>query len=184
MSFIEFILTEVAKKLHNERELRRVNGVRKNPNPNVPGRFMEAADGLYEFIRKKIEGHIDYTPDGGTTGKTVYQIKPFNLPHITMANIGEVLYLGTSMIPAAIRDTGNVVCYLPSPLVTWYHKYNEAKYGLNQDYKPDLMVIKEYPNVKIVSVPNADNHHRVIWTIDGNIKCYEQKAGEMLNFQI
>lgn len=183
-SFIEYILVETAKKLHNEREMRRVNGVRKNPNPNQPGRAMEAADGFYEFIRKKVDGHIDNTPDGGTTGKVVYQIKPFALPRITPANIGEVLYLGTSMIPAHIRDTGNVVCYIPSPLVPWYHKYNEAKYGLNQDYKANIMHVKEYPNVRLVPVPNADNHHRIVWTLDGNIKCYEQKAGEMLDFRI
>lgn len=184
ISFVEYLLTETAKKLHNEREIRRVNGVRKNPNPNQPGRAMEAADGFYEFIRKKVDGHIDNTPDGGTTGKVVYQIKPFALPRITPANIGEVLYLGTSMIPAHIRDTGTVVCYIPSPLVPWYHKYNEAKYGLNQDYKANIMYVKEYPSVRLVPVPNADNHHRIVWTLEGNVKCYEQKAGEMLNFRI
>ena len=184
MSFVEYLLAETAKKLHNEREMRRVNGVRKNPNPNQPGRALEAADGFYEFIRKKVDGHIDNTPDGGTTGKVVYQIKPFALPHITPGNIGEVLYLGTSMIPAHIRDTGNVVCYIPSSLVPWYHKYNEARYGLNQDYKANIMYVKEFPNVKLVAVPNADNHHRIVWTIDGNVKCFEQKAGEMLNFRI
>lgn len=184
MSFIEYILTETAKKLHNEREMRRVNGVRKNPNPNKPGRAMEAADGLYEFIRKKVDGHIDNTPDGGTTGKVVYQIKPFKLPHITPANIGEVLYLGTSMIPSHIRSTGNVVCYIPEPLVSWYHKYNEAKYGLNQDYKANIMHVKEYPAVRLEPVPNADNHHRIVWSIDENIKCFEHKSGEMLNFRI
>ena len=164
-SFIEYLLAETAKKLHNEREMRRVNGVRKNPNPNQPGRAMEAADGFYEFIRKKVDGHIDNTPDGGTTGKVVYQIKPFALPD-------------------HIRSTGNVVCYIPAPLVPWYHKYNEAKYGLNQDYKANIMHVKEYPNVRLVPVPNADNHHRIVWTLDGNIKCYEQKAGEMLDFRI
>ncbi len=184
LSFIEFILVETAKKLHNEREQRRVNGVRKNPNPNVPGRSLEAADGLYEFVRKKIEGHIDPTPDGGTSGKTVYQIKPFKLPRITPGNIGEVVFLGTSMIPSHIRDTGDLEIYMPSHLLPLYHKYNEANYGTNQDYKPGLMCVKEFPGVKIVPIPNADNHCRLIWSIAGNIKLYEQKPGEMLNFQI
>lgn len=184
MSFIEYLLAETAKKLQNEREMRRVNGVRKDPNPNVPGRAMDAADGLYEFIRKKVDGHIDYTPDGGTTGRTVYQIKPFNLPKITPANIGEVLYQGTSMIPSHLRDAGNIVCYIPSHLIPVYHKYNEAKYGTNQDYQAGLMCVKEFPNVKLVPVPNAGNHFRIIWTIEGNIKCYEHLAGEMLNFRL
>lgn len=183
-SLIEFLLVETAKKLHNEREQRRINGVRKNPTPNVPGTAMAAADGIYEFIRKKIDGHIDYTPDGGTTGKTVYQIKPFELPAITEENIGEVIYTGTSMVPSTFRDTGNLVLYMPSHLVPWYHKYNEVRYGMNQDYRPNEMVVHEFPAVRIKPVPNADNHFRLIWTIDGNIKCYEQAAGEMLDFQI
>ena len=184
MSFIEFLLGETAKKLHNEREIRRVNGVRKNPNPNEPGRAMEAADGFYEFIRKKVDGHIDNTPDGGTTGKVVYQVKPFALPRITPGNIGEVIYLGTSMVPAHLRDTGEVVLYIASSLIPWYHKYNEAKYGVNQDYKPDIMYVKEFPNVAIIPVPNAENHHRLVWTLKGNVKCFEQAAGEMLNFHL
>lgn len=183
-SFIEYLLTETAKKLHNERELRRVNGVRKNPDPNKPGRAMAASDGLYEFIRKKVDGHIDYTPDGGTTGKTVYQIKPFALPRITPGNIGEVFYLGTSMIPSVIRDTGKLVLYVPSFMMPWYHKYNEAHYGQNTNYAGEINCVKEYPSVKIVTIPNADNHYRIIWTIEDNIKLYEGKPGEMLNFQI
>lgn len=35
-SFIEYILAETAKKLHNEREQRRINGVRKEPDLNKP----------------------------------------------------------------------------------------------------------------------------------------------------
>ncbi|MDE5785417.1 MAG: hypothetical protein K2H98_02700, partial [Duncaniella sp.] len=183
-SFIEYLLVETAKKLHNERELRRVNGVRKDPDPEKPGRAMDAADGIYEFLRKKVEGHIDFTPNGGTTGKTVYQIKPFALPHITPANIGEVFYLGTSMIPSVFRDTGKIVLYVPSYMIPWYHKYNETKYGQNIDYKANITYVKEFPGVRIEAIPNADNHGRIFWTLDGNISLYEQKAGEMLNFQL
>lgn len=183
-SLIEFLLVETAKKLHNERELRRINGVRKNPVPNEPGTAMGAADGIYEYIRKRVDGYTDFTPDGGTTGKTVYQIKPFELPEITMGNIGDVVYLGTSMIPSVYRDSNNLVLYMPSHLVPWYHKFNELKYGRNQDYKPSEMVVHEFPNVRIQPVNNADSHLRLIWTFDGNIKCFEQISGEMLDFEM
>lgn len=184
LSFIEYLLVETAKALHNERELRWVNGVRKNPNPNVPGKAMEAADGLYEYLRKRVEGHTDFTPDGGTTGNTVYQIKPFELPEITPGNIGEVFYLGTGMIPSVFRDTGKMVLYIPSFMLPWYHKYNETHYGQNTDYKAGINYVKEYPSVKIVTIPNADNHHRIFWTIEGNIKTYDHVAGEMLRFTL
>lgn len=184
LSFIEYLLVEVSKKLHNEREQRYVNGVRRNPDPNVPGRAMDAADGIYEYIRKRVEGHTDFTPDGGTTGKTVYQIKPFDLPAITPGNIGEVFYLGTSMIPSVFRDTGSVVLYIPSFMLPWYHKYNEARYGQNTDYKANITYVKEYPSVRIETIPNADNHHRIFWTIEGNIQTFDHVAGEMLRFTL
>lgn len=178
-SFIEYILAETAKKLHNEREQRRINGIRKNPVLNEPGKAMSAADGLYEFLRKKIDGHTDIN-----NGKTVYQIKPFALGEITQGNIGEKLYEGTSMIPAEIRDSGTLACYLPSYMIVWYHKYNELHYGTNQDYKANIMYVKEYPAVKLIAVPNADNHQRVFWTMEGNIHTYEHLAGEMYNFSL
>lgn len=184
LSFIEYLLVETAKKLHNEREQRYINGVRKDPDPDVPGRAMEAADGIYEYLRKRVEGHTDFTPDGGTTGKTVYQIKPFNLPRITAANIGEVFYQGTSMIPSVFRDTGKIRLYIPSWMLPLYHKYNEAHYGQNTDYKAGITYVKEFPAVQIVTLPNADNHHRIFWTIDGNFRTFDHVAGEMLRFTL
>lgn len=184
LSFIEYLLAETAKALHNEREQRWVNGVRRDPKVDEPGRAMEAADGLYEYLRKRVEGHTDFTPNGGTTGKTVYQIKPFELPRITPGNIGEVFYLGTGMIPSVFRDTGKIVLYIPSFMLPWYHKYNETHYGQNVDYKAGINYVKEFPSVRIVTIPNADNHHRIFWTIEGNIKTYCHIAGEMLRFTL
>ena len=178
-SFIEYLLSETAKKLHNEREQRRVNGVRKDPDLNKAGRAMDAADGLYEFIRKKVDGFVDVN-----NGNTVYQIKPFVLGALSVANIGEKIYQATSQIPAEIRDSGQLRLYMPSHMIVWYHKYNEAHYGTNQDYKADIMYVKEYPSVLIKAVPNADNHHRLIWTLEGNIKTFEHQPGEMTRFSI
>jgi len=167
-SFIEYILAETAKKLHNEREQRRINGVRKEPDLNKPGRAMEAADGLYEFLGKKVNGHIDIN-----NGKLVYQVKPFELGTLSPENIGEKIYLGTSMIPAVLRDSGSLALYMPSHMVVWYHKYNEMHYGQNQDYKAGIMFVKEYPSVKLIPVPNADNIH-----------LFEHQSGEMTRFNI
>lgn len=184
LSFIEFLLVEVAKKLHNEREQRWINGVRKDPDPDKPGRAMEAADGIYEYLRKRVEGYVDFTPNGGYLGKTVYQIKPFDLPEITSGNIGEVFFQGTSMIPSVFRDTGQVVLYIPSWMLPLYHRYNEMKYGRNVDYSGPVDYVYGFPGVKIEALPNADNHHRIFWTIKGNIKTFDQISGEMLQFNL
>lgn len=184
LSFIEFLLVEVAKALHNEQQLRFVNGVRKAAEEDKPGSALAAGDGFYEMIRKYVDGHVDFTPNGGTSGKKVFQVKPFELPRITPGNIGEVFYLGTSMIPAQYRDTGKIVLYVPSFMIPLYHKYNEAKYGQNTDYKPGIDYVKEYPSVRIVAIPNADNHNRIVWTFDGNFKTYTYVANEMFKFTL
>lgn len=178
-SFIEYILAETAKKLHNEREQRRVNGVRKEPDLNNPGRAMGAADGIYEFLNKKVVGHIDIN-----NGKLVYQVKPFELGTLSPENIGEKVYQATSMIPAVLRDSGTLALYMPSHMIVWYHKYNELHYAQNQDYKANIMYVKEYPSVKLIAVPNADNHHRIFWTLEGNIHTFEDQPGEMTKFNI
>ena len=178
-SFIEYILAETAKKLHNEREQRRINGVRKEPDLNKPGRAMGAADGIYEFLNKKIVGHIDIN-----NGKLVYQVKPFELGTLSPDNIGEKVYQATSMIPAVLRDSGTLALYMPSHMIVWYHKYNELHYAQNQDYKANIMYVKEYPSVKLIAVPNADNHHRIFWTLEGNIHTFEDQPGEMTKFNI
>ena len=46
--------------------------------------------------------------------------------------------------------------------------------------RANIMYVKEYPAVKIIPVPNADNHHRIFWTFEGNIKTYEDKPGDCL----
>lgn len=168
-SFIEYLLQETAKKLHNEREQRRMKGVRKNPDVNVPGRAMDAADGYFRYISNKING---------------LQIKPFELGEITPANIGEKIFEGTRQIPQELIDRGDMVLYMPSAMIVEYHKYNELHYGTNQDYKANSMFVKEYPDVKIVELKNAGNHRRLVWTIEGNIKTFEHEPGEMLDFRL
>ncbi len=184
LSFIEFLLTETAKALYNEQQNRLINGVYKESEPGKPGKALDAADGFFEYIRKRVEGHRDLTPNGGVSGKFVYQIKPFTLPQITAGNIGEVFYQGTSMIPAKYRDTGRVVLYVPSWMIPLYNRYNEVHYGQNNDYKAGIDYVKEFPGVKIKAIPNADGHGRIVWTFEGNIKTYTDVAGEMLKFNL
>ena len=140
---------------------------------------MGAADGIYEFLNKKVVGHIDIN-----NGKLVYQVKPFELGTLSPENIGEKVYQATSMIPAVLRDSGTLALYMPSHMIVWYHKYNELHYAQNQDYKANIMYVKEYPSVKLIAVPNADNHHRIFWTLEGNIHTFEDQPGEMTKFNI
>jgi hypothetical protein len=88
------------------------------------------------------------------------------------------------MVPAVVRDSGMLELYMSTDAVTAYHKNNETLYGLNQDYKANIQYVKEYPNVRIIGIPNMNESKRMIWTIKGNISLFEDKPGEMYNFNI
>lgn len=168
-SFIEYILVETGKKLHNERELRRLNGKRKNPVANVPGTAMAAADGLRTWLKKQL---------------AAFKIRPFQLGEWSDTNISDYVRRGTALVPAVIRDSGMLRVYMSTDAVTAYHKNNEQLYGVNQDYKANIMYVKEYPGVQIIPVPNMAESKRMIWTVEGNISLFEDKPNEMYNFNI
>lgn len=166
-SFIEYIMVETGKKLHNEREQRRINGIRVNPTLNTPGTALGAADGFRQFIKTKL---------------AEFKIRPFALGEWTENTIAEYIRKGTSMVPSIIRDSGNCVLYFSPDALTAYHKNLETLYGVNQDYKANIQYVKEYPNVEIVTVPNLGESKRMIWTIRGNFAMFEDKPGEMYRF--
>ena len=168
-SFIEYILVEVGKKLKNEQEIRRIRGVRKDPTVNVPGTSLGAANGLLKFIKNQI---------------ALFKVKPFTLGEWNSGNIANYVYGATQLVPEVLRDSGRVVLYMSTDALSTYHKNLETLYGLNRDYAANIQYVKEYPSVKIVPIPGMAPSKRMIWTIEGNLCLFEDKPGEMLNFQI
>jgi hypothetical protein len=166
-SFIEFVMVETTKKLHNEREIRRVSGIRANVVANTPGTSIGASNGLRQFIKNQI---------------ALFKIRPFVMGEWTDTTISDYVRRGTSYVPIAVRDSGNVVLYMSPDAYTAYVRNNETLYGLNQDYKPGIKYVKEYPNVAIEVVPNMGESKRMIWTLAGNIHLFEDKPGEMVAF--
>jgi hypothetical protein len=168
-SFIEYILVETAKKLKNEQEIRRIRGVRKNPTVNVAGVALQASNGLMKFLKNQI---------------AAFKIRPFALGEWTSSTIAPYIRDATKLIPEVLRDSGRIVLYMSTDALSDYHTHLETLYGLNQDYKADLMYVKEYPSVKIIAIPGMAPSKRMIWTIEGNISLFEDRPGEMLNFSL
>lgn len=168
-SFIEYILVETGKKLKNEQEQRRVRGVRKNPTVNVAGTSLQASNGILKFIKNQI---------------ALFKMQPFVLGEWTPSTIATHIKNGTKLIPEVLRDSGRLILYMSTNALSDYHTNLETLYGLNQDYKGGIDFVKEYPSVKIVAVPGMAHSKRLIWTVEGNISLFEDKAGEMLNFNM
>jgi len=168
-SFIQYLLVKTGEKIHNEREIRRINGIRVNPTVNVAGTSLGASNGYRKFLKNQID---------------LFKIRPFTLGDLNETNISDYVRRGTALVPEVLRDSGNIVLYMSSSLVTAYHRNNETLYGVNQDYKANIMEVKEYPSVKIEVVPNLNESQRLVWTLKGNIVLLEDKTGEMYDFQL
>ena len=130
---------------------------------------MGAADGLRTWLKKQI---------------AAFKLRTFDLGEWTDTNISDYVRRGTAMVPAVLRDSGMIRLYMSTDAVTAYHKNNEQLYGVNQDYKANIMYVKEYPSVQIIGIPNMSESKRMIWTVEGNISLFEDKPGEMYNFNI
>ena len=166
-SFIEFIMIETAKKLHNEREQRRVRGVRVNPTLNTPGTAMQAANGFLKFLKTKI---------------AAFQIKEFLLGEWTPSNIVDYVFNGTMMIPAVLRDSGTMQCHMSVDAKIYYDKNFDTLFGANSDYSGPVDKVKFIKSIPVVAVPNMGESKRVWWTFNGNIHTFEHKPGEMIKF--
>lgn len=169
-SFIEFILVEAGKKLHNERENRRINGKRINPVLNTPGTANGASTGARHYINAQI---------------SALKMKAFeNLGEWNDSNIVDILKGGTALIPAAWRDTGKIKCYIATEGVTAYDAKIRQLNGMNTDYTGKIRTVLDYDNVEIIGVPNWGPSKRIIWTLEGNLNLYEDVPGEMYDFQL
>ncbi len=168
-SFIEFILTEVGKKIRNEQEIRRIKGVFKTPTKDVPGSFINASDGLLKRMKLWIAEN---------------KIRQFPVGEWNSGNICTYVKNCTSLIPEVLRSSGNLVLYMSKDAWADYLANHELLHGLNQDYVGGINYVKEYPNVKIVTIPGMAPSKRMIWTFDGNIFLAEDKPGEYLAFNL
>ena len=168
LSFVEYLLFEAAKVLHNERELRRVKGVKVAAINGVATSFIHAADGLLKFIDKKI---------------AAFQIKPFSIDDWTDSTIVAHIKTGTSMIPADLIATGKMRCYISE---STYRKHNEnyrSLFGLVNNSMEGINHPLDYPNVPFV-VLEGTTFRRIIWTFDGNFNTFELLPGEMYKFNL
>lgn len=168
-SFIEYILAEAAKKLHNEREQRRIRGIRLEPTDGVAGHFLNGSNGVLKFLKDQI---------------ALYKIKTFALGEWTTANIVDYVFTGTMLIPAAYRDSGSLKCYMSTDAKIYYDRNFETLYGANSDYKGPEEKVKFIRSIPIVAVPNMGESKRIWWTFDGNVITLEDAPGEMYKINL
>jgi len=167
-SFVEYLLAETAKKLHNEREQRRISGVYIPPVAGVAGQSINGSDGLRQFIKNKINN---------------LQIKPFVMGEWEQNTIANYVFDGSMQIPQDIRDTGALVVYGSTDAKIYYNRNIETLRGRNTNYDGAKDKIEFLNDITFIGVPNMGNSKRLIWSVDGNICLFEDKPDEMFAFE-
>ncbi len=175
MSFVQFLLIELDKKVRQEDRKVAINGIHV-PTPNnatVPGKAIHRGDGLIVQLWKA------YWYDK--------KFRIANLPDPTTTNIVDyVKDVIEANVPEESKNSEGMVFYL-SPY--WMRRYKERKrelFGLDNNYNgKEVNEIENYLNFRFVTLRDLEGSNFMFITDDNNIKLYENKPGEksMYRFQ-
>lgn len=167
-SFVEWLMAETLRKLHNEKEERRVRGYRIDPATGVAGHHLFAADGVLRRLRKYTES---------------FQVEPFtDLKLYTSSTILAYVESMVEKVNLIVPSLRGMVLYMNEKHIPWYLAAYRTAYGKDLDFKGSMLEVKNFSIDGIQGVPNMGNSQLMWITIPGNIELYENLPGEMANF--
>lgn len=175
MSFVQFLLVELDKKVRQEDRKVAINGVHvKTPeDATIAGRAIHRGDGLLVQLWRA------YWYDA--------KFRIANMGAPTTSNIVDyVKDVIENNVPEESKNTEGMVFYL-SPY--WMRRYKERKrqlFGLDNNYNgKEVNEIENYLNFRFVTLRDLEGSNFMFITDDNNIKLYENKPGEksMYRFQ-
>lgn len=167
-SFIEWIMMQTLRKLHNEQEERRVLGYRIEPTTDVAGHHMFGSNGVIRTLYK-------YTED--------FKLLPFDtMSKYTSSTILTFVNALVEAVNGIVPSLRGMRLYMNEKHVPWYLAAYRKEYGTDLDFKGSMLEVKNYSIDGIVPVPNMGNSYLMWITMPGNIELYEDKAGEMAAF--
>jgi hypothetical protein len=169
-SFIEWIVSECAKIINNEKNVRRIKGVRVEPTPSSAAHFNYASDGVLTTLERYIHENRVYVFED----KNEYSVSTIIDYFKAMAQDFErMLGIGTSQGYSLYFNANHKNMYLDG--------YRE-KYKTNLDFNGELMEIKNAGGINLKLIPNMGNdRYDVFITKDSNFEILELVAGEMFN---
>jgi hypothetical protein len=166
LSFVAFLMEKIVAKLIMEKDQRTSNGFYIAPTAGVAGRAINGVDGIYKVLNDKI---------------AELKIKVFPIGNVGASNIVDKLKAMAALIPTWMRDSGLIICYLPSG---WLRLYNDNLvdiYGATYPNPTDKTTLHGYPSITLKEIPMSEGRGRIFFTIEGNIERLENKPGEMIS---
>jgi hypothetical protein len=168
MGFVQFILAKVMEKVLDEQNNRYIKGVYVEPEKNKPGSYLDGIDGFYQSVSTYVKRR---------------QVLPFNLGVINATNIADKVYKGTSQVPDRVRNSGKCVLYMPEDMIPQYLEAIRIQRGQDSNYKGEELRVAGFNDVRIIGVPYAGQHRRLVWTWARNFRTYQNVPNEMFRFR-
>lgn len=168
-TFVEWIMTHFGRILHNERNQRRVIGVRV-PQQNVKDNpAMFGADGALRAIERVEEQ---------------YKVLPFmDMNVYDLSNILEYFEEIYDMTEQILPSMEGMRFYANAKHKRAYTRQFRAKYGKDNDFTGVKEGLIDISPEQIIWIPNMrNNDYKVILTFPGNIESYEDRPNEMVMF--
>ncbi|MDU1892822.1 MAG: hypothetical protein E6767_19250 [Dysgonomonas sp.] len=168
-TFIEWIMVHFGKILHNERNQRRIIGVRV-PQQNVKDNpAMFGADGMLRAVERVEEQ---------------YKVLPFldmkAYDNSTLLDYFEEIY---DRVEQILPSMEGMAFYANAKHKRAYTRLFRAKYGKDNDFTGVKEGLIDISPEKIIWIPNMRNtDYKVIITFPGNMESYEDKPNEMVMF--
>lgn len=170
-SFVEWLLMETLRKLHNEQEVRRISGYRIDPTTGTAGHHMFAADGIERAIER-------YEAD--------FKVLPFeDLKLYTSSTILAYVKSFIEYVNLLVPSLRGYSLYMNEKHIPWYMAAYRTAYGTHLDFKgAEGLKVMDFDIDSIIAVPNMGTSQKMWITIPKNIELYENVAGEMSKFYL
>ena len=168
-TFVEWIMTHFGKILHNERNQRRVIGVRVPQQDVKDNPAMFGADGALRAIERVEEQ---------------YKVLPFmDMNVYDLSNILEYYEEIYDMTEQILPSMEGMRFYANAKHKRAYTRQFRAKYGKDNDFTGVKEGLIDISPEQIIWMPNMrNNDYKVILTFPGNMESYEDKPNEMVMF--
>lgn len=167
---IEWTLRQCAIIAHNEKEKRRIKGIRVEPTTGKMGHFMYGSDGVIT--------HLNNLADASTAAKKVQVYEIATLKTYTTSTLLD--YVKT-FVRTVFRLRGNLAgyaLYMNERDVPDLLELYRTKYGTDADFTGEKLEVKNFPLPKIVRVPNMDERQDMWLMKEEVVEIQENKPGE------
>lgn len=167
-AFIEWIMVQCSIIAHNERELRRVNGVRVEPTEGEPAHFMYASNGILPAIWTKVDENAAWQIDGLNVydSTTIVDYVDELVSEVYKRNGG------------TLQGWSLVMNSMDKP--TFLKGYRE-KYKTDANYDGEKMEVKDFPLPRIIGI-NMGESKAMFMVRDEMIELLENKPGEFFAY--